>query len=82
MFLDVEKYDLATSLKKKIKMKISAHFRPIFDFELRGKRLRAEPSRAELKILQLEPWLEPARLGLITSINTSRFKAPLPYTDC
>ena len=26
-----------------------------------------EPSRAELKILQLELWLEPARLGLITS---------------
>ena len=23
-------------------------------------------SRAELKIVQLEPWLEPARLGLIT----------------
>ena len=42
-------------------MKISARFRPIFDFELKGKR-----SRAELKILQLELWLEPARLGLIT----------------
>ena len=27
-----------------------------------------EPSRAELKILQLELWLEPARLGLITII--------------
>ena len=26
-------------------------------------------SRAELKIVQLEPWLEPARLGLITSEN-------------
>ena len=26
-----------------------------------------EPSRAELKIVQLEPWLEPARLGLITT---------------
>ena len=26
-----------------------------------------EPSRAELKKLQLELWLEPARLGLITS---------------
>jgi hypothetical protein len=25
-----------------------------------------EPSRAELKIFQLEIWLEPARLGLIT----------------
>ena len=30
-------------------MKISARFRPIFDFELKGKK-----SRAELKILQLE----------------------------
>ena len=27
-----------------------------------------EPSRAELKILQLKLWLEPAWLGLITSI--------------
>ena len=26
-----------------------------------------ELSRAELKIVQLEPWLEPARLGVITS---------------
>ena len=33
--------------------------------ELEGKG--HEPSRAELKIIQLEPWLEPARLGLITS---------------
>ena len=28
-------------------------------------------SRAELKILQLELWLEPARVGLITSISVS-----------
>ena len=27
-----------------------------------------EPSRAQLKIVQLEPWLEPARLGFITII--------------
>ena len=33
-------------------------------FELKGKRSRAEPSRAELKIIQLELWLEPAQLGL------------------
>ena len=26
-----------------------------------------EPSRVELKIFQLELWLEPARLGLITN---------------
>ena len=43
------------------KIKISARFRPIFDFE--GKKVT---SRAELKILQLELWLEPARLRLIT----------------
>jgi hypothetical protein len=30
-----------------MKMKILARFRPIFDFELKGKRSRAEPSRAE-----------------------------------
>ena len=47
-----------------MKMKISARFRPIFDFELNGKR-----SRAELKIFQLELWLEPAWLGLITSVQ-------------
>ena len=38
-----------------------ARFRPISDFELKGKR-----ARAELKILEIELWLEPARLGLIT----------------
>ena len=27
-------------------------------------------SRAELKIIQLELWLEPARLGLITSVRS------------
>ena len=43
-------------------IKISARFWPIFCFELSEKR-----SRAELKILQLELWLEPARLRLITS---------------
>ena len=40
-----------------------AHFRPIFDFELKGKKSRAEP-----KILKLKLWLEPARLGLITRL--------------
>ena len=39
-------------------------FRPIFEFELDGKR-----PRAELKIFQLELWLEPAWLGLITSVQ-------------
>ena len=48
----------------KNKIEISAH-RPIFDFELNGKKVS---SQAELKILQLELWLEPARLGLITRI--------------
>ena len=52
-------------IEKKIKIKISAHFQPIFDFELRGKR-----SRAELKILQLEP----ARLGLITSMYAQELR--------
>ena len=51
-------------------MKILVCFQPIFNFELKGKRSRAEPSRAELKILQLELRLEPARLGLITSKYT------------
>ena len=41
-------------------------FEPTFLIsELKGKG--HEPSRAKLKILQLELWLEPARLGLITS---------------
>ena len=30
---------------------------------------RAKPSQAELKMVQLEPWLEPARLGLITMLH-------------
>ena len=52
---------------------ISARFRPIFDFELIGKG--QEPCRAELKIPQLELWLEPVRLGLITTtyLPTSNF---------
>ena len=54
-------------MKKKVKKKIKKNknfgsFRPIFDFELKRKR-----PLAELKIFQLELWLEPARLGLITS---------------
>jgi hypothetical protein len=51
---------------------MSARFLPIFDFELMGKRSRAEPSRKSFSSSsgssQLELWLEPARLGLITSI--------------
>ena len=39
----------------------SAHFR----FQAEGKKVT---SQAELKNLQLELWLEPARLGLITTI--------------
>jgi hypothetical protein len=45
-------------MEKKKKKKL-ARFRPIFDFELKGKSSRAEPSRAENPS---------ARLGLITSI--------------
>ena len=41
-------------------------FEPTFLIsELKGKG--NEPSRVKLKILQLKLWLEPARLGLITS---------------
>ena len=44
-------------------------FRADFFFRADGEKAtsRAKPSRAELKILQLELWLEPARLGLITN---------------
>ena len=31
-------------MEKKLKLKISARFWPIFDFELKGKRSLAEPS--------------------------------------
>ena len=54
-------------MNKKIETK--SKFGLIFDFEQKGKRSRAEPSRAKLQILQLELWLEPARLGLITIIQ-------------
>ena len=37
-----------------------------FQFQAEGKKVT---SRAELKILQLKLWLEPARLGLITNTN-------------
>ena len=56
---------------------ILAHFRPIFGSFLANFCFRAKvkkvTSRAELKIIQLELWLEPARLGLITNnhINSS-----------
>ena len=38
-------------------------------------------SRAKLKIVQLEPWLEPARLGLITNkyVGYNKFKRVLFY---
>ena len=54
-------------------MKILARFQPNFDFELKGKR-----SRAKLKILQLELWLKPARLRLITIMYPSMHATKLP----
>ena len=44
----------------------NAYF-PIFEMNF---FLRAEPSQAELKIVQLKLWLEPAWLGLITTAFT------------
>ena len=51
--------------RKKIWVAKSANFL-IFDFRADGEKAT---SRAELKILQLELWLEPARLGLITNYH-------------
>ena len=48
-----------------LKIKISARFGQFLISSWREKG--HEPSWAELKILQLELWLEPTRLGLITS---------------
>ena len=49
---------------------------PIFRAEINFSSKREKvTSRAELKILQLELWLEPARLGLIT-IDYNRFRVP------
>ena len=45
-----------------------------FRFRAEGKKVT---SRAELKILQLELWLEPARLGFITIIYTGFSKRKL-----
>ena len=45
--------------------KEKAHNFSIFELKEKGH----EPSWAELKIPQLELWLEPARLGLITTID-------------
>ena len=44
------------------KWKISSLNKDIPELEEKGH----EPSRAKLKIVQLEPWLKPARLGFIT----------------
>jgi hypothetical protein len=55
---------------KNIKISI---FEAIFFSQAGRKRSRAEP-----KILQLELWLEPARLGLITSRNIRIQKKKLP----
>ena len=41
------------------------------NFQFRAE-VKKVTSRAELKILQLELWLEPARLGLITNISPRR----------
>ena len=61
----------------KTENQILAHFRPIFSSFLAHFHFRAEvkkvTSRVELRILQLELWLKPARLGLITSTY--------PYTN-
>ena len=48
-----------------MRIRVPARFLPFFNFELRGKG--GESSRAELKILLIKLWLEPARLGLITT---------------
>ena len=50
-----------------LRIKISARFSVNFQFRAEVKKVT---SRAELKILQLELWLKPARLGLITTIYT------------
>ena len=47
-----------------LRTEISARFSVNFRFQAEVKKVT---SRAELKILQLELWLEPARLGLITN---------------
>ena len=68
--------------EKKIKeIKISARFAQFLISSWREKG--HEPRRAELKILQLEFWLEPARLGLITTswCNFRKATAPLSSTN-
>ena len=47
--------------EKKITIKISACFRPIFDFKLKEKRSRAELSRAENPSAQALAWASSAR---------------------
>ena len=47
--------------------KIFCRFRALIEKFPSWKEKGHKPSRAELKKVQLEPWLEPAWLGLITS---------------
>ena len=58
----VSEWSLIEFLNEKINF---ASIQPIFHFRAERKR-----SRTELKILQLELWLEPGQLGLITSMYT------------
>ena len=48
------------------KNQILARFLPNFWLQVEVKKVT---SQAKLKVLQLELWFEPARLGLITSID-------------
>ena len=62
---EVEKYDFATWIKI---MKILAHFQPIFNFELKGKRSRAELSLAENRSARALTWASKARTHLLFTI--------------
>ena len=81
--LDLFTYDLANQNARLAEIVTNSRFlviggsgsigqavtREIFKLNEKGH----EPSRVELKIVQLEPWLEPAWLGLICLCNLESF---------
>ena len=70
-FRKLKRMILLHKFKKNKKIKNFGSFSADFRFRAEGKKVT---SRAELKILQLELWLEPARLGLITNRYPLKFE--------
>ena len=63
--------------EKKYQNQNFGSFSADFQFRAEGKKVT---SRAELKVLQLELWLEPARLGLISQLKLKYTVGKIKFT--